>query len=159
MFTIVALVLLVLALLAAFPTTDIGRRLRSALVEQPARRLNRIKPGQTLFYAAMALTGLALFGLLEVEGLRVFSMMAPELILWFGMFDVALFLDVAMIAAALGATSRIRMARTALARAFRLIWTPAVSRPTPRARATGRPHPARQDKPSTDPDPAGLAFA
>lgn len=153
-----AVIALIVALLAAVPTTGIGRRLHRALVEQTALRLNRITPGQTLFYAAMALTGLVLFGLFEVEGLRLFSLLTPELILWFGMFDVALFLDVAMIAAALGATSRIRTARAALVRTFRQVWTLVIAHSTPRARAPRPQRPARPDKPSSDPDPAGLVF-
>lgn len=155
-----AVVALIVALLAAFPTTRIGRTLHRLMVEQTARRLNRITPGRAVFYTVMVLAGLAFFGLFEIEGLRLFGMMAPELVLWFAMFDVALFLDVALIAAALGATSRVRAGRAAMVRAIRQIWTPAAARPAPRPRAPGTRRPARPDpKSSVEPDPAGFVFA
>lgn len=157
-----AVVALVVALLAAFPTT-IGRGLNKLLVETPARRLNTLSPGRIAFYAALGTAGLILFGLFEAEGLRLFSLFTPELILWFGMFDVALFLDVFILAAALGATSRIRAARAALVHSFRLVWTPGILRSTARTRAPRSPRPARPAKPSADPDPTSdlgaFAFA
>ena len=149
-----AVVALVIALLAAFPTTKIGRGLHKLLVEQTARRLNLITPGRTVFYTAMALTGLALFGLFEAEGLRLFSLFTPELILWFGMFDVAVFLDVFILAAALGATSRIRAARATLVQGVRQISSSLRSRTAARPRAP-KARPVCADKAvSADPDPA-----
>jgi hypothetical protein len=140
-------------LLAALPATRIGRGLHRLLVEAPARRLSALSPGRIAFYAALGAAGLILFGLFEAEGVRLFSLFTPELILWFGMFDVAVFLDVSILAAAVGATSRIRAARAALARTFRLVWTPGMVRSAARSRAPRSPCQARPAKPSADPDP------
>ncbi|MGH7027869.1 hypothetical protein [Brevundimonas sp.] len=154
-----AVVALVMALLAAFPTTKIGQSLHRLLVEQTARRLNRITPGRTVFYMALGVAGLILFGLFEAEGLRLFSLFAPEMILWFGMFDVALFLDVFILAAALGATARFRAMRAALVEGVRQVGASLRLRPTARPRAP-KARPVRADKAgSADPDPGWAVFA
>ena len=156
MFTIVALVV---ALLAAFPTTRIGRVLHRLLVETPARRLNALSPGRIAFYAGLGAAGLILFGLLEFEGLRLFSLFTPELILWFGMFDVAVFLDVFILAAAMGATARFRAMRAALMQGARQIGGSLRVRPASRRRSP-KTRPVRADKPgSADPDPGWAVFA
>lgn len=146
-------------LLAAFPTTRIGRGLHRLLVETPARRLNALSPGRIAFYAALGVAGLVLFGLLEFEGLRLFSLFTPELILWFGMFDVAVFLDVFILAAAMGATARLRAMRAAMVQAVRQITAWLRPRPTARPRAP-KARPVRVKKArSTDPDPGWAVLA
>ena len=144
----------IMLLVAAPPTTSIGRGLHRLLVETPARRLNALSPGRIAFYAALGAAGLVLFGLFELEGLRLFSLFTPELILWFGMFDVAVFLDVFILAAALGATSRIRAARATLVQGVRQISSSLRSRTAARPRAP-KARPVCADKAdSADPDPA-----
>ena len=146
-------------LLAAFPTTGVGRVLNRLLVETPARRLNALSPGRIAFYAALGAAGLILFGLFELEGLRLFSLFTPELILWFGMFDVAVFLDVFILAAALSATARFRAVRAALAQGRRQIAASLRLRPTAKPRAP-KARPVRVKKTrSTDPDPGWAVFA
>ena len=141
-------------LLAAMPTTGLGRGLHRLLVETPARRLNALSPGRIAFYAALGAAGLVLFGLFELEGLRLFSLFTPELILWFGMFDVAVFLDVFILAAALGATARFRAMRAALVQGVRQIGASLGLRPAARPRAP-KARPVRADTAgSADPDPA-----
>ncbi|MGH7021766.1 MAG: hypothetical protein ACREEY_17950 [Brevundimonas sp.] len=155
MFTIVALVV---ALLAGFPTTCIGRDLHRRLVETPARRLNALSPGRIAFYAGLAVAGLIIFGLFEAEGLRLFSLFTPELILWFGMFDVAVFLDVFILAAAMGATARFRTARAAMVQGVRQVGASLRPRPASRRRSP-KARPVRADKPgSADPDPGWAVF-
>ncbi|WP_312066079.1 hypothetical protein [Brevundimonas sp.] len=152
-----AVVVLVVALLASFPTTRIGRGLHRLLVETPARRLNALSPGRVVFYAVLGAAGLILFGLFELEGLRVFSLFAPELILWFGMFDVALFLDVFILAAALAAGARFRAMSATLAQGVRQVVISLRQRPAARSRAP-KARPVRADG-SADPDPGWAVFA
>lgn len=146
-------------LLAAVPTTGIGRALHRLLVETPARRLNATSPGRVVFYAALGAAGLVLFGLFEAEGLRLFSLFTPELILWFGMFDVALFLDVFILAAALGATARFRAMRAALVQGVLQVSVSLRMRPASKPRAP-KARPVRADKTgSAEPDPNRAVFA
>lgn len=155
-----AVFVLIVAFLAAFPTTEIGRSLHKTLVEQIARRLNRITPGRATFYVALGLIGLAFFSLFEVEGLRLFSMMAPELILWFGMFDVALFLDAFILALALGASARLQTARSAVRQGVRQVQASLSPRPAARGRASKARRVRVGKADASDPDPAwGAAFA
>jgi hypothetical protein len=146
-------------LLAALPTTSIGRSLHRLLVEAPARWLNALSPGRVAFYAALGAAGLILFGLFELEGLRLFSLFTPELILWFGMFDVAVFLDVFILAAALGATARFRAMRAALVQKVSQVGASLRRRPAARPRAP-KARPVRADKTgSAEPDPGWAVFA
>ena len=141
-------------LVAALPSIGLGRALHRLLVETPARRLNALSPGRIAFYAALGAAGLVLFDLFELEGLRLFSLFTPELILWFGMFDVAVFLDVFILAAAMGATARIRAARATLVQGVRQISSSLRSRTAARPRAP-KARPVCADKAvSADPDPA-----
>lgn len=154
-----AVVALVVALLASFPTTRIGRGLHRLLIVTPARRLNALSPGRVAFYAALGAAGLILFGLFELEGLRVFSLFAPDLILWFGMFDVALFLDVFILAVALGAGARFRAMSDTLAQGVRQVVILLRQRPAARSRAP-KARPVQAEKPgSADPDPSWAVFA
>jgi hypothetical protein len=128
------------------------------LVELPARRLNALTAGRVAFYAALALAGAGLFWLFEAEGIRLFSFIAPDLLVWFTMFDVSVFLDIFILAAVLAARVRIRAVATALVRGLRRM----PSRGRTRARGRERANRARipgGGKPSDDPEPAGPAFA
>ena len=146
-------------LLVAFPTTEMGRRLRKNLVEDSARRLNRVTPGRIAFYAVMGMVGLIMFGLFEVEGLRLFGFMAPELIVWFGMFDVALFLDVFIIAITLGATSRIQHVCAQVVRSISQVYARILTRTACRSRSP-KTHSIRTGKKDpAEPHPAWPAFA
>lgn len=156
------LLVLIVVLLAAFPGSEWGRQLRRVLVEAPARRLNRMTAGQMAFYLALGLVGLVMFGLFEVEGLRLFGFMAPEVIVWFGMFDVALFVDVFIITASVLATARVRAVRTLMAARVRRVWDGVLAwRGLARPGARGRSKAVRSvraDKKTgrDDPDPVWL---
>lgn len=156
------LLVLIVVLLAAFPGSELGRWLRRILVEEPARRLNRMTAGRMAFYLALCVVGLVMFGLFEVEGLRLFGFMAPEVIVWFGMFDVALFVDVFIIAASVLATARVRAVRTLMAARVRrgwagvLVWR-GLARPGMRGRSkAGRSVRAAKKTGRDDPDPVWL---
>ena len=133
-----AVVALVVALLVSFPTTRIGWGLHRLLIVTPARRLNALSPGRVAFYAALGAAGL---------------------ILWFGMFDVALFLDVFILAVALGAGARFRAMSDTLAQGVRQVVILLRQRPAARSRAP-KARPVQAEKPgSADPDPSWAVFA
>lgn len=113
------LMLSVLGLLVLVPETPIVRSLHRLLVQQPARRLAKLTPGRMAFWLILGLSGLLLFILFEAEGVRLFAFMAPEIVMWFTMFDVALFLDVFLIAGAMVATTRGRTVRDQAVQAVR----------------------------------------
>ncbi len=156
------LLVLIVVLLAAFPSSEWGRGLRRVLVEEPARRLNRMTAGRMAFYLGLGVVGLVMFGLFEVEGLRLFGFMAPEVIVWFGMFDVALFVDVFIIAASVMATARVRAVRTLMAARVRWVWAGVLAwrglaRPGTRGRSKAvRSVRAAKKTGRDDPDPVWL---
>ncbi|WP_333592442.1 hypothetical protein [Brevundimonas sp.] len=94
--------ILLLLCLAGLAWTDtaVGRALREALVQRPARKLAAITRGKAVFWTALILAGVLAVVLFEMEGLRLFGMMAPEALTWFMMFDVGVFIDALIIAAA-----------------------------------------------------------
>ncbi|GAA0389237.1 hypothetical protein GCM10009093_14850 [Brevundimonas terrae] len=155
MFLVTGLMLAVL-MLAATPQ---GRAAGQAWVRDIAQRLNAITSGQVLFYAALALAGLGLVVLFEAEGLRVFAMVAPEAVMWFAAFDMAIMLDAMVLLAGLGAMQKLRTAMNGL-RQWQA-WIVAVVR---RGAIQRRKRPARTSilarrKDRDDPDPRGLVWA
>lgn len=117
-----------------------GSGLRRLLVEAPARRLERVRLGHVLFYCGLTLIGGALFWLFEAEGLRLFSLMAPDVVVWFTLFDVSLYLDALVLGVTLSATTRVRAVLSAPVRMV-------VDR-LKRSRGGRSPHRARVRKPS-----------
>lgn len=99
---------ILLAAMLLFPDTDTGRSLHRWLVEAPARRLDRIARGEAAFYGLLALLGLVLMLVLDVEGLKLFGLMAPEALLWFAMFDVGVFVEALLITGAILGTNVVR---------------------------------------------------
>lgn len=153
------LMLAVLGLLVLVPDAPLVRDLHRLLVKAPVRWLSRVTPGRIAFWLGLSLVGLILFGLFEADGVRLFSFLAPDVVLWFGMFDVALFLDVFLIAAAMIATTRVRVVRDRLVLATQKAWRTVLLH-IGRGRSR-RVRPARPSKPGRDDaDPwAGLAYA
>lgn len=149
--------MLFVLLLVVVPTTALGRTLRGFLVDLPARRLNSVTPGQTAFYCALGLAGLILFLLFETEGVRLFTFMAPDLIVWFTVFDVSLFLDVFIVGIMLATTTRVRVIATPVVRWVQQVWSTGVAKVFGHARAKVRT--PRTSVASDDPDPTGFAFA
>lgn len=158
---LLCLMLSVVGLLVVFPNALVSRILHRLLVEAPARQLSQVTPGRITFWAGFGLVGLILFVLFEADGMRLFSFLAPDLIVWFGMFDVALFLDVFLIAAAMIATSRLRAIRDQTVQAVQRGWR-AIVRRVGRTRSR-RARPVRPLKPGReDPEPwlgVGVAYA
>ena len=157
---LLALLLGLLATLIVFPETPPARALHRFLVEPIARRLNRVRFGHVVFGAALLLIGALLFMGLADEGLKLFSLFAPEAVSWFAMFDVAMFLDVFALAVAIAATTRLKAMRDHIVARIRTAVTQ-----TRLALRSGRQR-ARRDKSTTarptasdDPDPFGAGYA
>ncbi|WP_409020081.1 hypothetical protein [Brevundimonas vesicularis] len=150
---------LIIILLAAFPATSIGKTLRNWLVDAPARRLNRVTPGHLAFYLSLGVIGFTLFSLFGAEGLRLFSLMAPELAVWFVVFDVSLFLDVFLLSIALAATNQARIIRAEVLRKLDCVRMAVISRGSARARATKPVTRKAKKAVAEDPDPWGQVLA
>ncbi len=153
---LLSLLLGILATLIAFPETPIGRALHRVLVESLARRLNRVQPGHLIFAGVLIALGTALILLFEWEGVRLVGMAAPEVVSWLAMFDAAAVLDLAAVAVAMAATTRVRAVRDRVlmlggqvATAIRTVLARGRRR-SPKPRPTA-PRPTRSD----DPDPFG----
>lgn len=151
--TIIAL--LIVCLFVAFPTTMVGKALRELLVDKPARWLGRITPGRVAFYVCLAAVGLVFFWLFEAEGVRLFSLMAPDLIVWFTVFDVSVFLDVLLLGIALTANARLRAVRADLVRRFDQVRVFFIARVGARDRAIKSPAIRRKKADPDPPRPAG----
>lgn len=151
-------VLLVVLLLVAFPTTGLGRTLRRFLVDTPARRLNAIKSGQVVFYIGLGVAGLGLFCLFETDGLRLFMFMAPDLLVWFTVFDISLFVDVFIVSATLAAGTRVRGSASAITRKAGRICSAAIARMSGRERRS-QARPNADADVANDPDPDGWLLA
>ena len=147
--------LLAIVLLVAFPGTRLARALREILVEAPARRLARVTRGQVVFYAGLSAAGLVLFWLFETEGLRLFMLMAPDLLVWFTVFDVSLFIDVLIMSVTLAAGARLRASAATLVLRGRQVWLLAIARASRREPRT-RAGPRRNGSVADEPDPAGF---
>lgn len=91
---LVALILFgLILLLYAAPDIPSVKPLRRVLVVKIALVMSRQTPAKVLFWLALGLAAALLVGLFEGEGLRIFTMMAPDMVLWFVMFDVATIAD------------------------------------------------------------------
>lgn len=104
---LLSLTLVIVLGLTAFDQGPIGAALRHGLVRAPARmlsRLSRLSRGQRVGIAVVVLLGLATV-LFEAEGLRFFSMAAPDLIAWVLMFDMTVVFDLVVLTIGLGAVS------------------------------------------------------
>ncbi|MEG1452573.1 hypothetical protein [Brevundimonas sp.] len=155
MFLVTGLVLAVL-MLAATPQ---GRAAGQTWVCDIAQRLNAITRGQLIFYTALALAGLGLVVLFEAEGVRVFAMIAPEAVMWFAAFDMAIMLDAMVLLAGLGAMQKMRSAVEVLRQ-----WSQRIVGVARRGGHQRRKRPARTSifarrKDREDPEPQGLVFA
>ena len=141
---LLSLTLLIVLGLTAFDKGEIGEALRRRLVHGPARRLARLSRGQALGLAFVLLLGGLAVALFEAEGLRLFSMAAPELAGWVMLFDVTVVFDMMVLAISLRAVAGWRgLARRtdlALGLASRLV-SRAAGGARSRARRVRRPRP------------------
>jgi hypothetical protein len=105
------LVVLALAVMLASPDSAPGRALRRGLVETPARALNRLRRGKIVFFVLLAAAGFTLALLFKADGVRLFGLMLPDLMVWFAVFDVGVFIDALLIAGAVLGANGLRVAR------------------------------------------------
>lgn len=138
----------------------VGTALRRWLVETPARFLAGLSRGRTLGLGLVAFVGVAVVMLFETEGVRLFSMAAPDMVAWVLMFDVTVIFDLVVLAVGLRAVAgwrgliRRRDLMQGLAR--RLIVR--IQSVRSRGRRVSNPRPPRS--PSSDPEPdSPYAFA
>lgn len=105
---LIALVLTILVLLLyAAPEVPGLKTLHRLLVVRPARSLSQLSPAKILFVVALALTAALLIGLFEAEGAKFFTMMAPDTIMWFAMFDVATITDALIFALVVSSSAKL----------------------------------------------------
>ena len=83
----------------------VGTALREWLVEMPARFLAGLSRGRTSGLCLVALVGVAAVMLFETEGVRLFSMAAPDMVAWVLMFDVTVIFDIVVLAVSLRAVA------------------------------------------------------
>ena len=155
MLIISGLVVLALAVMLASPDSAPGRVLRRALVETPARALNRLRRGRIVFFILLAAAGLLLALLFKADGVRLFGLMLPDLMIWFAVFDVGVFIDALLIAGAILAANGVSETRVRVAAAPRMI-ARLLARRRPRARLPRRARPRPTDT-SADGDETGWA--
>jgi hypothetical protein len=136
----------------------VGTALRRWLIETPARFLAGLSRGRTLGLGLVALVGLAAVMLFETEGVRLFSMAAPDMVAWVLMFDVTVIFDIVVLAISLRAVAGwrriIRRRDQGLAR--RLIGR--IKGARSRGRRVGKPRPPQSPSGDPEPEPA-YAFA
>ena len=156
MLIIPGLALLLSAVMLLMPDSVIGRALRSALIEAPARALNRLGWGKVVFFALLAVAGLTLGLLFEGEGLRLFGLMLPDLMVWFAVFDVGVFIDALLIAGAILSAKGLSAVRAQVAVLPQTI-SHLVARYAARARRPRRTRPRPMGE-SSDDDRPGWAY-
>lgn len=139
----------------------VGIALRRWLVEAPARLLARLSRGRMLGLGLIVLLGVAAILLFEAEGVRLFSMAAPDIVAWVLMFDVTAVFDLVVLAISLRAVAGwrglVRQRDMALSRTRALIGR---IRRGVRSRSgrTRKPRPPRPPSSDGEPDP-GFTFA
>ena len=143
-----SMMVLALTLLAAWllivraPGTPVAAIARRLLVEAPARLLNRITRGHVLLAVLLAAFAALLIWQLEGDGVRLLSLMAPEIVSWLTMVEISVYLDALVAAIAVASTVRLR--------GIRLWLTTIMARRPARPRARRMPrrpaeHPAAND--------------
>ncbi|WP_295188792.1 hypothetical protein [uncultured Brevundimonas sp.] len=132
----------------------VGTALRRWLIETPARLLAGLSRGRTLGLGLIALMGVAAVMLFETEGVRLFSIAAPDMVAWVLMFDVTVLFDIVVLAVSLRAVAgwrrivRRRDLMQGLAR--RLIGR--IKGARSRGRRVGKPRPPQSPSNDAEPD-------
>lgn len=154
---LVALVLAALLLLLyAAPEVGGVRLLHRLLVVGPARFLSRLSPAKILFVLALCLAAWILIGLFAGEGVKLFTMMAPDTILWFAMFDVATMVDALLFGLIVSSSVRLSAVMKRVQTVFAPVRDLIVSLARPAARdRTRKTRPTALRKPPRADDPDG----
>lgn len=163
-----AIALTLLLVLYAAPDLPGVRTLHRLLVQTSARALSRLSPARILFVLGLGLAAGVLFGLFAGEGIKLFTLMAPDTIVWFALFDVATIVDAVLFGLMVSSSVRlggaVQRVRSFVEKARDQILARVNLRPAHRPRARQdrpsrpvRPLPPRGDDPA--PAWAGLAVA
>ena len=113
-----ALILTLLGLCLAMvlaPETPAARFLHRALIALPARGLARISRGHIVYSLVLVALAAAALAFLDEELLVVLSLMAPEALAWFAMFEIGTLIETFVLVTAAATTLRLHQF-TALAR-------------------------------------------
>ncbi|MDB5417876.1 MAG: hypothetical protein JWP50_1295 [Phenylobacterium sp.] len=131
------------------PDTPIGRQLKRVLVEWPAERLSRVRPGLVLLILLLVVAGAALIAVAKSEGAFLVAQGLPEALASLAAFDVATYLDVLAIAWLFAASVRLRAVKAAIGSAMARArpWIARQAAPRARARRSrpASPPPANSD--------------
>lgn len=109
MLAITVATLMAVAIMGLFPETGAARFLRRWMVDGPARWMSRTTMWRVLFFSGLVAAGVCMTVLFEVEGLLVYGMMVPEIVVWATVFDVGLLIDALLIAAAVLASNGLKV--------------------------------------------------
>lgn len=158
---LLSLMLLIVLGLTVADKGPVGIALRRWLVETPARLLAPLSRGRVLGLGLVVMLGGATILLFEAEGVRLFSMAAPDMIAWVLMFDVTVMFDLVVLTLSLRAVAGwrglIRQRDMALGLVSVLIGRIRRGARSRRGR-TGKPRPPRSPSSDGEPHP-GFAFA
>jgi hypothetical protein len=158
---LLSLMLLIVLGLTAADEGPVGIVLRRWLVEAPARSLARLSHGRVLGLGLVVLLGFAAILLFDAEGVRLFSMAAPDMIAWVLMFDVTAVFDLVVLAISLSAGAGWRGLVRGRDMALGLVrtLTRRIRRSARSRRGRSRkPRPPRSPSSDGEPDPS-FAFA
>lgn len=114
------------------PETAVGRLLHRALIALPAVGLARITRGHVAFTVLLVALAAAAIAFLDEELVLVLSLMAPEALAWFAMFEIGTLIETVAAVTLTVATLRFQQFGALVRRSFR-----------PAPRAPRRPRPAR----------------
>ncbi|MDB5477201.1 MAG: hypothetical protein JWP49_2712 [Phenylobacterium sp.] len=90
------------------PGTPIGRPLKRALVDWPAQRLSRVRPGVVLLVLLLTAASVALIAVAKLDGAFLVAQGLPEALGALAAFDVATYLDMLAIGGLFAASVRLR---------------------------------------------------
>jgi hypothetical protein len=116
------------------PDSPLGRRLKKMLIEWPAGRLSRMRPGHVLVILLLAAGGAALVAIAKSEGALLVAQGLPEALAAFAALDLATYLDVLAVAWLLAASVRLRVVRVIASSAVAHIRQWVARRTAPRTR-------------------------
>jgi hypothetical protein len=137
------------------PDTPLARQLRKTLVERPAERLSRVRPGAVLLILLLAAVSAAILAIAKSEGALLVAQGLPEALASFAALDVATYFDVLAVAWLFGASVRLRALRSVASSGVAHVRRWIARRAAPRRRAQrSRPAAPRAANPDDEGWPA-----
>jgi hypothetical protein len=107
---LIAMVFAVLALALLFPETRVGGALRRLLVDEPARRLNRLKRGHVILLLLILALLAAAYVIGRQEGVAMIGQASADTLISTLGVDLATWIDMTAIGLAVAAIARFREA-------------------------------------------------